>query len=164
MDALDITILASLERDGRQSFATLADSVGLSKTPCWMRVQALEKSGAIVGYGAHIDPRSIGLGVVAFLQVMIDFARRAEFEAAVIDNAAVLECYTTAGEADYVLKIACRDVDDLDDVLRFNISLLPGLQRSSTMVCLKAVKQGAALTAAAKPRPTRNKQKPVPAF
>lgn len=157
MDAVDIAILASLERDGRQSFAALADDVGLSKTPCWMRVQALEKSGAIGGYGARIDPRTIGLGVFAFVQVMIDFARRSEFETAVLENVAVLECHTTAGDADYILKIACRDVDDLDDLLRFNISLLPGLQRSTTMVCLKAVKQTAALTAAIKPRLVKNR-------
>lgn len=157
MDSLDFAILASLERDGRQSFASLADDVGLSKTPCWVRVQILEKSGTIGGYGAQIDPRAIGLGVFAFVEVMIDFARRAEFEAAVLDNVAILECYTTAGKADYMLKIVCRDVDDLDDLLRFNISLLPGLQRSSTMVCLKAVKQRSALTAATKPRFVRNR-------
>jgi len=152
MDALDLAILSSLERDGRQSFAALAENVGLSKTPCWMRVQALEQSSAIRGYGADIDPRALGLGVHAFVQVMIDFARRAEFEAAVLDNASILECYTTAGEADYVLKIICRDVDDLDDLLRFNLSLLPGLQRSTTIICLKAVKHGGGVTGAAKPR------------
>jgi Lrp/AsnC family leucine-responsive transcriptional regulator len=152
MDAIDPAILASLERDGRQSYAMLADSVGLSKTPCWIRAQALEKSGAIRGYQADIDPKTLGLGVYAFVQVMIDFTRRAEFEAAVLENASILECYTTAGEADYVLKIACRDVDDLDDLLRFNLSLLPGLQRSTTVICLKAVKHGGSITEAAQPR------------
>jgi Lrp/AsnC family leucine-responsive transcriptional regulator len=152
MDVLDLAILASLERDGRQSFAALAENVGLSKTPCWTRVQELEKSAAIRGYRADIDPRALGLGVHAFVQVMIDFSRRAEFETAVLENAAILECYTTAGEADYVLKIICRDVDDLDDLLRFNLSLLPGLQRSTTIICLKAVKHGGGVTGAAKPR------------
>jgi len=152
MDALDLAILGSLERDGRQSFSALAESVGLSKTPCWMRVQELEKT-AIRGYHADIDPRVLGLGVQAFVQVMIDFTRRAQFEAAVLENPSILECYTTAGEADYVLKIICRDVDDLDDLLRFNLSLLPGLQRSTTIICLKAVKHARGVAGAAKPRP-----------
>jgi Lrp/AsnC family leucine-responsive transcriptional regulator len=152
MDQIDIAIIAALERDGRQSFASLAESVGLSKTPCWNRVQALEASGIIRGYSVSVDPRSLGLGVLALVQVMIDFARRAEFEAAVLKNPSILECYTTAGEADYVLKLVCRDVDDLDELLRFSISLMPGLQRSTTMICLKPVKHGVAVAAALRAR------------
>lgn len=148
MDQLDVAIIASLENDGRQSFASLAESVGLSKTPCWTRVQTLEGSGVIRGYVADVDARAVGLGVFAFVQVMIDFSRRAAFEEAVLRNPAILECYTTAGEADYMLKLVCRDVDDLDDLLRFSISLLPGLQRSTTMICLKSVKHRGPLSAA----------------
>lgn len=150
MDAIDLTLLEALERDGRQSFGTLAETVGLSKTPCWNRVQALERSDVIQGYGVELDLRSLGLGVVALVQVMIDFARRAEFEQAVLENPAILECHTTAGEADYVLKVVCSDVDDLDDLLRYNLSLLPGLQRSTTIICLKTVKQRGSPIAAAR--------------
>jgi Lrp/AsnC family leucine-responsive transcriptional regulator len=157
MDAVDQAILGSLERDGRQSYAALAESVGLSKTPCWMRVQALENSGAIRGFHADIDPRALGLGVHAFVQVMIDFTKRAEFETAVLANTSILECYTTAGDADYVLKIICRDVDDLDELLRFNLSLLPGLQRSTTIVCLKAVKHGTSITQVNSARPAKQR-------
>ena len=152
MDQLDLAILAALEKDGRQSFASLAEATGLSKTPCWTRVQALEEAGVIRGYAADVDPRALGLGVLALVEVMIDFSRRAEFEQAVLDDPSIMECYTTAGEADYVLKLVCRDVDDLDDLLRFGISLMPGLQRSTTMICLKSVKHRSPISAAAKPR------------
>jgi Lrp/AsnC family leucine-responsive transcriptional regulator len=148
MDPMDVAIIAALESDGRQSFASLAENVGLSKTPCWTRVQTLEASGAILGYVADVDAKALGLGVFAFVQVMIDFSRRAAFEEAVLQNPAILECYTTAGEADYMLKLVCRDVDDLDDLLRFSISLMPGLQRSTTMICLKSVKHRGPLSAA----------------
>ena len=148
MDEVDLTIVDALEQDGRQSFAQLAERSGLSKTPCWNRVQALETSGVLRGYVADVDPRLLGLGVLAFVEVMIDFGRQAEFEAAVFKNAAILECYTTAGEGDYLLKVVCRDVEDLDDLLRFNISLMPGLQRSTTIICLKLVKHGGGVAAA----------------
>jgi Lrp/AsnC family leucine-responsive transcriptional regulator len=151
MDAIDLSILGALERDARQSFASLSEAVGLSKTPCWARVQELEKSGAIRGYNADINPRAVGLGVFAFIEVKIDFNQRQAFETAASNNPAILECYTTAGEGDYLLKIVCRDVDDLDDLLRFNISLMPGLQRSTTMICLKTVKARSSTTAAAEP-------------
>lgn len=152
MNVLDRKIIASLENDGRQSFQELGSGIGLSKTACWGRVQALEKRGVITGYGARLDPRSLGLGVFAIIQVMIDFAQREAFEAAVIDNPSILECYTIAGDADYALKLACENVDELDHLLRKTISRLPGLQRSTTMVCLKTIKHGAPLSGATAPR------------
>jgi len=152
MDVLDRKILKSIEANGRQSFQELGSDIGLSKTACWGRVQSMEKKGVILGYGAKLDPRSLGLGVFAIIQIMIDPSKRAEFERAVLNHAAILECYTIAGEADYVLKVACRDVDDLDTLLRMQISLLPGLQRSTTMICMNTIKTGGALTAATEPR------------
>lgn len=149
MDRMDLSILTALERDGRQSFNALAETVGLSKTPCWSRVQNLEKSGAIRSYHADVDPAALGLSVHAYVQVMIDPARRADFETAVLDHPSVIECSTTAGEADYLLKVVCKDVDALDDLLRHGLSLLPGLQRSNTMVCLKIIKRRGLLAEAA---------------
>jgi len=148
MNVLDRKILGAIEADGRQSFQQLGAAIGLSKTACWARVQALEKKGVILGYGARLEPRSLGLGVFAIIQIMIDPALRAAFELAVQGNAAILECHTIAGEADYVMKVACRDVDDLDTLLRMQISLLPGLQRSTTMICMNTIKTGGPLTAA----------------
>ena len=87
---------------------------------------------------------------------MIDFSRRSEFEAAVIAHNAIIECSTTAGEGDYLLKVICNDVEGLDDLLRYSLSLLPGLQRSTTMICLKTIKRGAGLTdAVIRPPKTR---------
>jgi Lrp/AsnC family leucine-responsive transcriptional regulator len=152
MDRIDRDILSALESDARQSYASLAESVGLSKTPCWNRVQAMEEAGIITGYRADIDPARINLGVMAYIQVIIDSARREAFEAAVLDTPAILECHTIAGDGDYVLRVACRDVDDLDHLLRFDIVVLPGVQRSSTMVCLKTIKRGGRVTQAAHAR------------
>jgi Lrp/AsnC family leucine-responsive transcriptional regulator len=152
MDRIDRDILSALEADARQSYASLAESVGLSKTPCWNRVQAMEETGIITGYRADIDPARINLGVMAYIQVIIDSARREAFEAAVLDTPAILECHTIAGDGDYVLRVACRDVDDLDHLLRFDIVVLPGVQRSSTMVCLKTIKRGGRVTQAAHAR------------
>ena len=157
MDEIDLTIINALEQHGRQSYAQLAERVGLSKTPCWNRVQTLETSGVLRGYGADVDPRPLGLSVLAFVEAMIDFGRHAEFEAAVLKNAAILECYTTAGEGDYLLKVICRDVEDLDDLLRFNISRMPGLQRSTTIICLKSVKHGSGIAAALRQGRTRSR-------
>jgi len=143
MDRLDWKIIAELERDGRQSYAELGEQVGLSKSPCWSRVKALEAGHVIEGYAARIDPAALGLAVQSFVEVQIRFDAHAEFEAAVLAHPAVAECHTTAGESDYLLKIFARSADHLDELLRHNLSKLPGVQRLKTTVCLKTIKRHA---------------------
>jgi Lrp/AsnC family leucine-responsive transcriptional regulator len=149
MDKVDLGLLAALEENGRQSFATLAERARLSKTSAWSRVQSLEESGAIQRYKASLDPLALGLRLTAHVHIMIDFAKRDAFEKAVLANPVITDCFTMAGEADYLLKIVCADVSQLDELLRHNISMLPGVQRSTTMIAMKAIKQDASLVAAA---------------
>jgi Lrp/AsnC family leucine-responsive transcriptional regulator len=153
MDRIDAQILSILEADGRMSYASLAEAVGLSKTPCWSRVQALREAGVVRGFKAVLEPRALGLQVQAFVEILIEPSMREAFEAAVLVNASILDCFTTAGDADYIVKVACAGVEDLDRLLRCELTLLPGVRRSSTMLCLKTVKQGGLITSAAFPRP-----------
>lgn len=140
LDRFDHCILAELEQDGRMAFATLAERVGLSKTPCWNRVHALEEAGVIEGYRAILNPRALGVGLTAFVQVMTDFDKHDEFEAAARAHPAVIACYTTAGDSDYLLQVAADGVEGLDSLLRNDLSRLPGVQRSSSTVCLTTIK------------------------
>jgi len=141
VDRLDWKIIAALEEDGRRSFAELGEAVGLSKSPCWSRVRSLEGSGVIHGYTARLDPFALGLAVQSFVEVRISLDAHADFEAAVMAHPAVVECHTTAGDSDYMLKIFARSVDHLDELLRHDLSKLPGVHRLSTVVCLKTIKQ-----------------------
>lgn len=141
LDRFDLAILAELEADGRIGYNALSERIGLSKTPSWERVQRLEERGVISGYHAAIDPAAVGLDLVAFCDVTVDFLHHRDFEQAVLDHPAILECYSTAGRGDYVLKVICRDVAHLDTILREQISGLPGVVRSSTTIGLKAIKQ-----------------------
>lgn len=141
MDRFDLAILAHLERDGRLGYAELGERIGLSKTPCWKRVQSLEQSGVIRGYRADIDPRALGFELNAFVQVVTEFDKHTEFEAAVLRHPAILACYTTAGEGDYLLHVMAVGVAGLDALLRQDLSRLPGVQRFSTTVCLTTIKE-----------------------
>ena len=141
MDRLDWKIVAAIEEDGRQSFAELGEAVGLSKSPCWSRVRNLEARGIIQGYAARLDPFALGLEVQSFVEVRINLDAHADFEAAVMEHPAVFECHTTAGDSDYMLKIFARSVDHLDELLRHDLSKLPGVHRLATVVCLKTIKQ-----------------------
>jgi Lrp/AsnC family leucine-responsive transcriptional regulator len=155
MDRTDWQILAALEDDGRMSYAALAEQVGLSKTPCWTRVQALEQKGLIQGYRAIVDRRALGLTLTAFVEVRVEFGASERFEEAVRAHPAILECHTTTGQADYLIQIVTRDVESLDSLLREELSRLPGVQRFATTVCMKPIKSAGGITAAAGPVRTR---------
>ena len=146
MDRIDWKILAELESDGRMSFADLSDRVGLSKSPCWSRVRELENDGVIQGFGARINPAAVGLVVQCYAAVRISFEAHEAFEAAATAHPAIIECHTTAGDSDYLLRVFARSVEHLDELLRHDLSKLPGVHRLSTTVCLKTIKARASLT------------------
>lgn len=146
MDRIDWKILSELEQDGRISFAELGERVGLSKSPCWSRVRELENDGAIQGYSAQVNPTALGLAVQCYAFVRITLDGHEAFEQAVSAHPAIIECHTTAGDSDYLLRIFARSVDHLDDLLRHELAKLPGVHRLSTTVCLKTIKSRAPLT------------------
>ena len=71
LDAIDRRILERLQQDGRLSNADLAEKVGLSSSPCWRRVKALEEAGVIKGYAALLDAKTVGLSVNVFVSVSL---------------------------------------------------------------------------------------------
>jgi len=143
VDKIDIKLLRQIELDGRQSFAQLGERVGLSKTPCWQRVQKLEADGVIRGYRAQIDPKKLGLDLYAFVHATINASKYAEFETAVQCHSSILQCFSTAGEADYVMHVLVRDIAALDELIRGEIAHLPGVERTVTTVCMKTIKEHA---------------------
>ncbi len=146
MDKIDRDIVRLLEEDARMSFAELGTRVGLSKTPCWQRVRELERRGLIRGYRTELDAESLGLRVHAFVHVTINAAQHAEFEAAAANHPAVLQCFTTAGQADYLMHVLVAEISQLDQLLRMEIRRMPGVQKLETTVCMKTIKLRAPLT------------------
>src|SRR5256885_17107944 len=71
LDAIDRRILERLQQDGRLSNAELAEKVGLSSSPCWRRVKALEEAGVIKGYAALLGAKTVGLSVNVFMSISL---------------------------------------------------------------------------------------------
>jgi DNA-binding Lrp family transcriptional regulator len=69
MDAIDRKIVALLQEDASLSLAQIAHRVGLSQSPCWKRIQRLEKAGVILRRVALISPESIGVGLTVFVSI-----------------------------------------------------------------------------------------------
>ena len=87
MDDVDRRILAALQQDGRLTITELAERVRLSLSPCHRRLRALERSGAIRGYRAHLDAHALGLTFEALVFVTMRDAKHtlAAFERATAD-------------------------------------------------------------------------------
>lgn len=150
MDNVDLNLLSALEADARKSFADLAGGQGMSKTPVWKRVKALEEAGVVTGYSALLDPAALGFGIEAFVQVTLQFDASERFEAAVRAHAAVWRCHATTGAGDYLLHVLAADVNALDRLLRQEIARMPGVARTETVVATRVIKARHSLADAAK--------------
>ncbi|MGQ8363823.1 Lrp/AsnC family transcriptional regulator [Glaciecola sp. 1036] len=137
---IDGQILSYLEQDSRISFADLAEAVGLSKTPCWNRVKKLEQQGIIKGHTTILDSHKLGLQISAMLHVVVDFAQYQEFELAVKANPSIVRCAAVTGDFDYVLEVLSTDMQSFDHLLRYELSRLPGVNRFSTSIATREVK------------------------
>jgi Lrp/AsnC family transcriptional regulator, leucine-responsive regulatory protein len=143
-DAFDRKILDIVGDDGRISVTDLARRVGLSKTPCQVRLKRLIDDGYILGFKAVLDPVKLGLDHVAFTEVKLSDTREAalkEFNIAVRKIKEVEECHMIAGSFDYLLKVRTADIRKYRHVLGEKISALPHVASSSTFVAMQTVKE-----------------------
>jgi Lrp/AsnC family leucine-responsive transcriptional regulator len=118
IDETDARILELLQRDGRDSYAEVGQSVGMSGPSAHERVKKLEARGVIRGYSALVDPTLLGYGVLAFVfikQVPGTIATDLTGDFVEIDE--IEECHHLAGEADYLLKVRATDTRHLERVL-----------------------------------------------
>lgn len=143
LDQFDRKIIDALVEDGRLSITDLSEKVGLSKTPCQVRLKRLMTEGYITGFKASLDPRKFGLDHIAFAEVKLSDTREAalsEFNAAVKKIREVEECHMIAGSFDYLLKVRTADIRRYRLVLGEKISSLPHVSSTSTFVVMQSVK------------------------
>jgi Lrp/AsnC family leucine-responsive transcriptional regulator len=142
LDEFDRKIVAALVEDGRMTVTDLAAVVGLSKTPCQMRLRRLQESGVIRGFRAMVDPAKLGMDHVAFAEVKLSDTREtalAEFNDAVRRIPEVEECHMIASSFDYLLKVRTADIRRYRTVLGEKISSLPHVASTSTFVAMETV-------------------------
>lgn len=142
LDRIDHAILRCLSNHGRLSIAELAKKVGLSASACSRRLSILEQGGAIRGYRADINPTALGLTVIAYVHITLDrqaIEELSRFEHAVRSISAVLDCHLMAGEADYILRVAARDIADYERIHRDQLSKLPGINSMTSSFALREV-------------------------
>ena len=142
MDGLDRKILAALQEDGRQTITELAGRVQLTVSPCHRRLRQLERSGAIRGYRAVVDPAALGLGFEALVFVTMrqeDRETLLSFEQAVAEIPNVLLAQRLFGDPDYLLRIVTADLTAYQQLEDDVLSALPGVQRLNSTLVMKRV-------------------------
>jgi len=143
IDRIDLKILNVLQTDGRISNLKLADSVALSPTAVLARVQRLSRDGYILGYEARLNPLKLGLGMMVFVEVLLDRTTPHVFEAfkaAVQVYPEIMECHMVAGGFDYLLKTRMLDMAAYRTFAGTALWQLPGVRETRTYAVMEEIK------------------------
>lgn len=131
LDRIDKKILKLMQNNSRISNLELADSVGLSPTPCSRRVKRLEESGIIDKHVTLLKPEVLGLNLTAMIGISMDRHtpdRFNNFERAISALPEVMECLIVTGQsADFLLKVVVRDMQHYEKFLLGNLTKLEGV-------------------------------------
>lgn len=121
LDKTDRAILEILQEDATISISALAERVSLSSTPCWRRIQRLEKDGVIKKRVTLLDAEKINVGVTVFVTIKTQQHNEKwlkKFNDVVTSMAEVVEFYRMSGETDYLLRIVVPDIKSYDAVYK----------------------------------------------
>jgi DNA-binding Lrp family transcriptional regulator len=148
MNAVDRTILAELQYNGRLTVTELAARVGLSVSACHRRLRDLERMGTIRGYRAVVDPNALGLGFEALAFVTMrqeDRETLLSFEAGVAAIPEVIQAQRLFGDPDYLLRILTKDLAAYQVLEDDHLAALPGVQRITSTLIMKQIVNDRAL-------------------
>ena len=147
MDKLDAKILEQLQNDGGLTAAEIADRVGLSKAPCWRRIQKLQQQGVIRHTVALLDAHALNVGTTVFVTLKTGNHSEAwfsRFVTAVRDIPEVTEIHRMSGDVDYLIRIVVPDIDAYDVVYKRLIATVE-FQDVSASFALETIKSTTAL-------------------
>jgi len=110
---IDKKILELIQKDNSLTNSELAEKVGLSTAPCWRRIKRLEEMGYISKQVSLLNPDKLGLKIIVFSSVKLNHHgdnALENFEEIIKTYPEIVECYTTSGTMDYLLKIITTDM------------------------------------------------------
>jgi len=119
LDERDLDIIGALQDDARATYADIARRVGLSPSSVHDRVRKLEQSGVIRAYRAEVEPQALGLFVTALVSVMpLDPKQPDDLAGNILEFTEIEDCYSVAGDENYILKVRTRTTSELEDLLQ----------------------------------------------
>lgn len=144
LDRLDLKILATLQTAGRISNLELADTVGLSATPCMQRVRRMESAGYISGYAARLEIDRICSNIVVFTEITLRNHQREDFlkfERGIQEIPQLLNCFLVTGGYDYLAQFIAQDIHDYQTTVEGLLDRDLGVDKYFSYVTIKQVKR-----------------------
>lgn len=144
LDKLDRHILDLLQENARMSMTELADTVGLTVTPCIERVRRLERDGIITGYHARVLPSALDAGLLVFVEITMSSKSERTFEdfrREVLRVPEVQECHLVSGDFDYMVKARIKEISQYRNLLGTILLRLPGVTQTKSCVVMEEVKE-----------------------
>lgn len=146
LDHIDRAILKILEKDAKTVAKSIAEQLGLTKTPVYERIKRLEKEGYIKNYTAVLETSKIEESITVFSFVSLD-AQKGDLMDSFLESISefneVTECYVVGGEFDFLLKVTVKNLDAYYDFAKSRIATLPNIGAvKSAFVLNEAKKSG----------------------
>ena len=140
MDEIDRKIIGALQIDGRMSVTDLADEVSLSISAAGERLKRLRASNVIAGFSVEIDPEAVGRPIQALIDVRLPpgTSYSGGVEQAMVELDAVVDAVHLTGAFDAQLRVAARDVAELDDLLA-HLKDVVGVLETNTRLILRSI-------------------------
>jgi Lrp/AsnC family transcriptional regulator len=145
LDAIDMQILAQLQRDASVPVAEIAELVGLSQSPCWRRIQRLEEQGYIRARVALLERRKLGFDIEAAVQLRVVREQHAAFEETVRAMPEVTECLLLMDEDRYQLRVIATDRQAYERFIAERLAVVPGVDAIEARIAIATVKATHAL-------------------
>lgn len=148
LDRIDLKILKILQESSKITNLDLSKRIGLSPAPTLERVKKLESNNVVESYHAKVNPQAIGLSVKTFVLVSLAWQKENalnNFLEKIKAIEEITECYIITGEADFLIKIVCRDIPTYEKLLFKTLSQIDEIERLKTLMTLSTVKDAKVL-------------------
>ena len=148
LEKTDLKILHILQENSKITNLDLSKKIGLSPAPTLERVKKLENTEIIQSYHAKVNQQAIGLNVKTFVQVSLAWQKDNalnNFMAKVQEIDEIVECYIITGEADFLMKIVCKDIPTYEQLLFKTLSQIEEIERLKTLMTLSTIKDSSVL-------------------
>ncbi len=148
LDKTDIGILRALQDNAKLNVKELSDLLHISKTPVYERIKRLENEGHIKRYVALVDNKKVGLPLIVFCNVSLavhndEHIKR--FQQEIKDIEEVMECYSTGGMYDFLIKVVLRDLDHYNLFAFEKLTKVHGIVKMQSSFVLGEIKNASAL-------------------
>jgi Lrp/AsnC family leucine-responsive transcriptional regulator len=148
LDKIDLKILRILQENSKITNLDLSKKIGLSPAPTLERVKKLEQTNVVESYHAKVNPQAIGLNVKTFVLVSLAWQKENalnHFLDKIREIEEITECYIITGEADFLVKIVCKDIPTYEQLLFKTLSQIEEIERLRTLMTLSTVKDSKTL-------------------